>query len=148
MRIPVSQEKGEVFNDDLTRALARARRQFPNNNKLREAFYGVQKHISDVVKRCSDNVMVAIYIEDVLEEPIVISSGAMEKNLVIRIDKDGIASFKWTKRTWKKKLKAKFGNIDSKDVKSLAKNIVQILASKATLITMAEVVVPALAACL
>lgn len=68
--------------------------------------------------------MVVIYIEDVFEELIVISSGVMEKNFVICIDKDGIVLFKWIKRIWKKKLKVKFGNIDLKDVKLFVKNIV------------------------
>lgn len=122
----IFKERGEVIDEELTRAFARVKQKFNNYDKLREAFYDVRDDITDVVKTCSDNVRVVLYIDDVLDEPIVVGIGDQENRLRISIRSNGKASCSWTKETWSKIFRDGW-----EGVKSITKKIVECLASKA-----------------
>lgn len=51
-------ERGEVIDEELTRAFARVKHKFHDYSMLREAFYKVRDKIFKTVKTCSDNVRV------------------------------------------------------------------------------------------
>lgn len=95
-------ERGAVIDEELTRAFARVKHKFHDYSMLREAFYKVRDKIFETVITCFDNVRVVIYIDDVLDEPIIVRNGAEENRLRISIRTDGKASYSWTKETWSK----------------------------------------------
>lgn len=95
-------ERGEVIDEELTTAFARVKHKFHDYSMLREAFYKVRDKIFKTVKTCSDNVRVVIYIDYVLDKPIIFRIGAEENRLRISIRTDGKASYSWTKETWSK----------------------------------------------
>lgn len=125
----------------MTRAFARVKRKFNDYDELREAFYDVRDDITKVVKTCSDNVRVVIYIDDVLDDPIVVGIGAEENRLRISIRSNGKALYSWTKETWSKIFRDGW-----EGVKSLTKKILGSIASKArSVFALAKVILPAIA---
>lgn len=135
-----SKERGEVIDEELTRAFARVKRKFNDYDQLREAFYDVRDDITEVVKTCSDNVRVVVYIDDVLDDPIIVGIGAEENRLRISIRSNGKASYSWTKETWSKIFRDGW-----EGVKSLTKKILGFIASKARAVfAIAKEILPAL----
>lgn len=133
-------ERGEVIDEELTRAFARVKQKFNDYGELREAFYDVRDEITEVVKTCSDSVRVVVYIDDVLDEPIVVGIGAEENRLRISIRSNGKASYSWTKETWSKVFRDGW-----EGVKSLTKKIIGFIASKArTIFALAKEMLPAI----
>lgn len=133
-------ERGEVIDEELTRAFARVKRKFNDYDELREAFYDVRDEITEVVKTCSDNVRVVVYIDDVLDEPIIVGIGAEENRLRISIRSNGKVSYSWTKETWSKVFRDGW-----EGVKSLTKKILGFIASKARAVfAIAKDILPAI----
>lgn len=133
-------ERGEVIDEELTRAFARVKRKFNDYDQLREAFYDVRDDITEVMKTCSDNVRVVVYIDDVLDDPIIVGIGAEENRLRISIRSNGKASYSWTKETWSKIFRDGW-----EGVKSLTKKILGFIASKARAVfAIAKEILPAL----
>lgn len=131
-------ERGEVIDEELTRAFARVKHKFHDYSMLKEAFYKVRDKILETVKTCSDNVRVVIYMDDVLDKPIIVRIGAEENRLRISIRTDGKASYSWTKETWTKVF---FDGWEG--VKTLIMKILGFFASKA-IFAVAMNVLPAL----
>lgn len=52
------------------------------------------------MKLCTGNVLVIIYVNNVLDEPMVISSGSEDNELCITIRNDGSVRREWKKITW------------------------------------------------
>lgn len=138
MPILFLKERGEVIDEELTRAFARVKHKFHDYSMLREAFYKVRNKIFETVKTCSDNVRVVIYIDDVLDEPIIVRIGAEENRLRISIRTDGKASYSWTKETWSKVFRDGW-----KGEKPLIMKILGFFASKA-IFAVAKNVLPAI----
>lgn len=103
------QEAFKKFKDDLK-----------DHTIMKEAFYYVRDNIHEVVRSCAQNARVIIYFNDVLKEPLVVTSGMEENRLRITINTDGTVTYAWTKQTWSKVFL---------DVKEDAKSITQTIIS-------------------
>lgn len=67
-----------------------------------------------------------VYIDGVLDSPIVVKFGREQNRLVITIRSNGNVRYEWTKETWKKAFRDGWGK-----VVSITKRIVAAIASKA-----------------
>lgn len=52
------------------------------------------------MKLCAEKVKLVLYVNDVLDKPIIISSGSKENHLQITIRNDGTVIRKWIRITW------------------------------------------------
>lgn len=68
----------------------------------RQGFFDARDKIHDLVKMCSDNVKIFIFVNDVLGKPIVICAGKMENVVHITVKTSGIVTHDWKKQLWKK----------------------------------------------
>lgn len=68
----------------------------------RKGFFDVRDKIHDLVKMCSDNVQIVIFVNDVLGKSIVICAGKMENVVHITIKNSGIVTHDWKKKQCKK----------------------------------------------
>lgn len=55
----------------------------------------VRSKINETVRGCADNVRVLIYIDGVLDEPMVFSHGKEENRLVITMKSNGEIDYTW-----------------------------------------------------
>lgn len=65
----------------------------------------VRKEINETVRGCADNVRVVIYIDGVLDEPMIFSHGKEENRLVITLKRDGGIDYTWADRSLGKYLR-------------------------------------------
>lgn len=68
----------------------------------RQGFFDARDKIHDLVKMCSDNVKIFIFVNDVLGKPIVICAGKMKNVVHITVKTSGIVTHDWKKKCWKK----------------------------------------------
>lgn len=73
---------------------------FRDQLEQKKAFYCIRDEIDEDLKLCADNVLVFIYVNNVLDEPMVISSGSEDNELCITIRNDGSVRREWKKITW------------------------------------------------
>lgn len=71
-----------------------------NQLEQEKAFYCIRDEIDEDLKLCAGNVLVIIYMNNVLDEPMVISSGSEDNELCITIRNDGSVRREWKKITW------------------------------------------------
>lgn len=69
-----------------------------------EIFFDLRDSVNEMVKNCSNNVQIAIYINHILDQPVVINRGNIENRIRITIKSNGEVTHNWTKETWAKKL--------------------------------------------
>ena len=62
--------------------------------------YEIRNSIHQHMKTCADNVRVTIYVDEVLDEPLVFSVGPGENDLLISVNHDGTVEYKWTNCTY------------------------------------------------
>ncbi|XP_062597224.1 uncharacterized protein LOC134258702 [Saccostrea cucullata] len=133
-------ESGELNDEALNRAFVRVKQKFRDNEELRDSFYDVRDGIHEVVATCANNVKVVIYIDEVLDEPIIVCAGNQENRLRITIKTEGRVTYSWTKETWGKVFRDAWNG-----VKSLTKKIIGCIVSKArTILSLAREVLPAI----
>lgn len=110
------------------RAFRRVQQKFdeedPQHIKMKEAFEELRDGICDIVRNCSTNVKVVIYIDGVLDEPITAKAGNGDNRLRMTIKRNGTFTYGWTKETW-----GKFFNDAWERVTSLMKNILGFIIS-------------------
>lgn len=72
----------------------------------RQGFFDARDKIHDLVKMCSDNVKIFIFVDDVLGtcKPIVICAGKMENVVHITVKTSGIVTHDWKKKSWQKRV--------------------------------------------
>lgn len=107
------------------KAYTRVKDKFIGHDKSKTEYLKLRESISRYIGSCMENVHVTIYVDDVLDEPIIICSGKGENKLVITFDADANFSHKWEKKTWKKVLRDAWDNIES-----VIQNIAQMIVSK------------------
>ncbi|XP_061188369.1 uncharacterized protein LOC133196507 [Saccostrea echinata] len=117
---------GEITDEELNEAFNRVKEKFNGYDIMRESFYEIRDGIGDIVKTCSKNVKVVIYVNDVLDSPITVQSGNAENRLRITIKSRGRVSYSWTKETWGKVFRDAWIGI-----KSLLQRILTFIASNA-----------------
>lgn len=104
---------------------SRVRDKFIGHDKSKQEYLKLRSSISSYVGSSMKNVHVTIYVDDVLEEPIIICAGEGENKLVIIIDADANVTHNWEKKTWSKVLRDAWENIES-----VVKHIAQMIVSK------------------
>lgn len=68
----------------------------------KNAFQSVQCEIQGLIRNCSDNVKVVIYIDHVRDDPLIFNVGSGENKLIITIRKNGSITYAWPKETLSK----------------------------------------------
>lgn len=95
---------GSLSHEDINRAFSRIKEKYQDNAALRKCVAELRKGIAKYVINCADNITVYIYMDEVLDEPITISYGKKENELLITINtKDGL-DFAWIKQTFSKRI--------------------------------------------
>lgn len=113
------------LNDAFRRIEHRFRKDDPDHEIMKEAFYNLRDNFGDLVKSCSKDMNVCVHFEDVLEEPLSATSGRGNNKLEIFIKTDGRILYCWTKETAVKLMKDAMP-----DVKGFAKKILRRVAEK------------------
>lgn len=103
----------------------RAKDKFKGHDESKKEYLKLRQKISSYVGSSMKNVHVTIYVDNVLEDPIIICAGTGENKLVITIDDDAKVSHRWEKKTWSKVLRDAWDNVES-----VIQNIVQMIVSK------------------
>lgn len=113
------------MNDlDLQEAFVRVKKKFDGHQQQREAFYCIRDGFTPMIETCADNVEVVLYVDDILDEPIIVRIGDEQNRLVITIKTNGTVKYRWTKETWGKIFKGA-----AMTVNSLAKKLVSLFRS-------------------
>lgn len=99
----------------------------PDHRKMKEALEDLRDGICDIVKNCSTNVQVVIYMDGVLDDPITAKAGNGDNRLRMTIKRNGTFTYGWTKETW-----GKFFHDAWERVTSLMKNILGFIISCAS----------------
>lgn len=115
----------ELNDETLNKAFTRVKSQFKDAGALKELFYSVREGITEVVRSCSDNIRCVVYIDEILDEPIVVAYGKEENRLIITICSNGKVTYKWSHETW-----AKFLSDVLNEVQEITKNIVRLIRDK------------------
>lgn len=80
------------------------------NQKLREMFFQFRDGICELVRSCADNVEVVVKMNEILDDPIIITTGKGENKLLVTIHSETGIYYKWTKETWTKMFRRLLGN--------------------------------------
>lgn len=83
----------------LNDALLKLKPLFKGFDQHLNAFYKVRDEIDGDLEFCANNVQIIIYVNDILDNPLVISSGSKEKQMHITINNDGTVTKEWKRRT-------------------------------------------------
>lgn len=111
-------------DEDLHAAFVRVKEKFEGHEQKRVAFYELRDHFCAMIKSCAKDVVVVLYVDDILDEPIKVDVGKKQNRLRITIKTNGKITYKWTKETWKRIFR------DAKEsVESLAKRIAALFKS-------------------
>lgn len=122
-----SKESDELNDETLNKAFQRVYDNFDGYDELKEAFCDIRDEIHNFVRSCADNVIVVIYIDEVLREPIKAGVGKEENRLRITIKSGGKVTYSWTKETWSKIFYDAWNK-----VKSIVQGIISVIVSKAS----------------
>lgn len=97
--IPEKINTENVDSNALNDALLKLKPLFKGFDQHLNAFYKVRDEIDGDLEFCADNVLIVIYLNDILDNPLVISSGSKEKQMHITINNDGTVTTAWNRRT-------------------------------------------------
>lgn len=90
----------KVDSNALNEAFLKNKPFFKSFDNQKNAFYSIQVEIDEDMKLCSEEVKLVLFVNDVLDKPIIISSGSKENHLQITIRNDGTVIRKWIRITW------------------------------------------------
>lgn len=90
---------GTFTDETLNGAFARVKAKFRNRPELIKAFADVRKAITQAVRSCADNIIATVYVDEVLDDPIITTVGKGENKLLITIDSENGIDFTWTEET-------------------------------------------------
>lgn len=94
----------EDFDIFLQRIFVQNKAHFNGNREMIEGLFELRDSLYRMVKSCADNVEIAIFVDHILDRPIVIKRGNCENRIRISIKSNGAVTHNWTKETWAKKL--------------------------------------------
>lgn len=92
----------QINDETVNKAFSKVKDLIRTKRGLRKGLADVRKLITQTVRSCSDNVVVKIYMDEVLDDPIVISNGRGDNKLVLTIDSEDGVDFIWTETTMAK----------------------------------------------
>lgn len=72
-------------------------------------FFEFRENLPELVRSCEDNVEVVVKMNEVLDNPIIITAGKRENKLLVTIHSETGVDYKWTKETWTKMFKGLLG---------------------------------------
>lgn len=90
----------KVDSNALNEAFLKIKPFFKGFDNQKNAFYSIQVEIDEDMKLCSEEVKLVLFVNDVLDKPIIISSGSKKNHLQITIRNDGTVIRKWITITW------------------------------------------------
>lgn len=88
----------------MQRIYVRHKAQFSGNREMRDGLFELRDALNEMVKSCTDNVEIKIYVNHILDQAIVIKRGNCENRIRITINSNGEMTHSWTKETWGKTL--------------------------------------------
>lgn len=68
-----------------------------------------EKNICELVGSCADNVEVVVKMNEIMDDPIIVTAGKGENKLLVTIHSETGVDYKWTKETWTKIFKGMAG---------------------------------------
>lgn len=75
---------------------------FDQRQTFKKMFIEVREMIHKLVRSCADNVKVVIHMNEILDDPIIVTAGKGENILLVTIHSETGVDHKWTKETWTK----------------------------------------------
>lgn len=85
----------------LHRAIQKVKHKFGDDkHEMRKAMYRIRDTIHEKIKTCANNVVVYIYVDDVLDEPMKFTVGSGDNELTITVRDGGLIEYNWTSYTW------------------------------------------------
>lgn len=111
-------------DEDLQEAFIRVKKKFEGHQREKEAFYCIRDGFTPLIESCADNVRVALYVDDILDEPIIVGIGDEENRLRITIKTNGTVTYGWINETWGKIFRDALMTVNS-----LAKKMVSLFRS-------------------
>ncbi|XP_062605066.1 uncharacterized protein LOC134266878 [Saccostrea cucullata] len=91
-----------ITHQDLNKAFNRVKEKFNGFNAVKKSFREIRNKLHEIVRSFSNNVRVVIYVDDILDDPIILEAGNAENELLIAIDPEGEYTYSWPKKTWSK----------------------------------------------
>lgn len=88
-----------LTDETLNRAILRVKETIKDKKDVQDRLSRVRREINETVRGCADNVRVIIYIDGVLDEPMVFSHGKEENKLVITLERDGGIDYTWADKS-------------------------------------------------
>lgn len=92
----------EINDETVNKALSKVKDKIHSKKELRKGVAELRRTIAQTVQSCSDNVRVKIYMDEVLDDPIIITCGRGDNILVVNIDSEDGVDFTWTETTMAK----------------------------------------------
>lgn len=83
----------------LNRGILRCKDKIKDEGEFRDGLCKLRGEINEIVRGCADNVIVVIYLEGVLGEPLEFSHGKEKNRLVITVTRNGRYHHHWSDRT-------------------------------------------------
>lgn len=99
-----SSNSNEDFDTFLQRFFVQNKEQFNKNQEMINGLFKLRDKLHELVKGCADNVEIAVYVNHILDQAIVIKRGNCENRIRITIESNGEVTHDWTKETWAKTL--------------------------------------------
>lgn len=91
-----------INDETVNKAFSKVKDKLRSKKELRKGVAELRKLIAQTLQSCSDNVKVTIYMDEVLDDPIIIPCGKGDNKLLVTIDSDDGVDFTWTETTMAK----------------------------------------------
>lgn len=92
----------QINDETIHKAFSIVKHEIKTKKKLQKGVAELRKKITQTLQSCHDNVKVKIYMDELLEDPIIIPCGRGDNTLVVTIDSDDGVDFTWTETTMAK----------------------------------------------
>lgn len=111
-----------INDETVNKAFSKVRDKLRSKKELSKGVAELRKVIAQTVQSCSNNIKVTIYMDEVLDDPIIISCGKGDNKLLVTIDSDDGVDFTWTETTMAKAFWDGWG-LGTKIVKGIVETI-------------------------
>lgn len=82
---------------------------FDERQTLKDMFFEFRENICKLVRSCADNVEVIVKMNEIMDDPIIVTTGKGENKLLVTIHSKTGVDYEWTKETWTKILRGWLG---------------------------------------
>lgn len=82
---------------------------FDERQTLKDMFFEFRENICKLVRSCADNVEVIVKMNEIMDDPIIVTTGKGENKLLVTIHSETGVDYEWTKETWTKILRGWLG---------------------------------------